>query len=59
MVVGSGRCHPEVETGLVGFPNYDVSPDGKTLVVVKRPSPVTEFNVVLNWREELKRLVIP
>jgi hypothetical protein len=44
-------------SGTVGFPNYDVSPDGKTFVVVKRPPPVTEFNVVLNWFEELERRV--
>ncbi len=44
-------------SGLVGFPNYDVSPDGKTFVVVKQPPPVTEFNVVLNWFEELERRV--
>jgi hypothetical protein len=36
------------------FPTTNVSPDGKTFVVVKRPPPVTEFNVVLNWQEELK-----
>ena len=41
-------------SGFVGFPNYDVSPDGKTFVVVKQPPPVTEFNVVLNWFEELE-----
>lgn len=49
---------PDLErSGLVGFPNYDVSPDWKTFVVVKRSPPVKEFNVVFNWLDELERLV--
>lgn len=49
--------YPDLQgSGLVGFPNYDVSPDGRTFVVVKRPPPATEFNVVLNWFNELSRL---
>jgi hypothetical protein len=47
---------------------YDITPDGKQFVVVldastsataggtRRPPP-TQINVVLNWSEELKRLV--
>ena len=39
--------------------NFDISPDGKYFVMVEsnpdaRP---TRVNVVLNWHEELKRLV--
>ena len=38
------------------YRNYDISPDGKTLVMILRgksgPSP-KQFNVVLNWFEEL------
>ena len=42
------------------LPNYDVSPDGERLLMLK-PSepeqPATQINVVLNWFEELKRRV--
>ena len=43
-------------------PQYDVSPDDQQFVMVKEASdtgerPVTQINVVLNWFEELKRLV--
>ena len=41
------------------WPDYDVAPDGQRLLMVK--SSTTEassrINVVLNWQEELKRLV--
>jgi Tol biopolymer transport system component len=37
-------------------PNYDVSPDGERFVMVKDDSS-GRVNVVLNWLEELKRLV--
>jgi hypothetical protein len=44
----------------VGFwPNYDVTPDGQRLLMVKgsvREAP-TRINVVLDWVEELQRLV--
>ena len=38
--------------------NYDISPDGERFVMV-RPDPDAprELRVVLNWFEELKRLV--
>jgi hypothetical protein len=41
------------------WPNYDVTPDGKRLLMVKRveQSVPTHINVVQNWTEELKRLV--
>jgi Tol biopolymer transport system component len=41
------------------WPNYDVSPDGQRFLMVKSspPSPATRVNVVLDWSEELKRLV--
>jgi hypothetical protein len=46
-------------------PNYDVSPDGKRFLAIKNPAPTatgepsapSPFVVVLNWQEELKRLV--
>ena len=39
--------------------NYDVSPDGKRFVMIRRDeeSTSTQINVVLNWFEELERLV--
>ncbi len=38
--------------------NYDVSPDSQRFVIVKGiERPPEHFNVVLNWFEELKRLV--
>ena len=36
-------------------PYYDVAPDGRFLMVSDRPT--TEFKLILNWFEELKRLV--
>ena len=39
------------------MPNYDVSPDGARFVMVKDDSASGRINVVLNWNEELKRLV--
>ena len=41
-------------------PEYDVTADGQRFLMVQpleQRSPPTEFNVVLNWFEELKRLV--
>jgi serine/threonine protein kinase len=38
-------------------PNYDVSPDGERFVMVKDDSASGRINVVLNWDQELKRLV--
>lgn len=41
--------------------NYDVSADGQRFVMIKPSEPAesspTQINVVLNWFEELKRLV--
>jgi hypothetical protein len=40
---------------------WDVSPDGQRFLMVKleerKPKPITEMFLVLNWFEELKRLV--
>jgi Tol biopolymer transport system component len=41
----------------VSFANYDVSPDGQRFVMVKDEAGSGRLNVVLNWTEELKRLV--
>ncbi len=37
--------------------NYDVSPDGQRFVMVKDESSSGRLNIILNWFEELKRLV--
>jgi hypothetical protein len=41
------------------WPNYDVSPDGQRVLMVKGTGleAPSRINVVLNWAEELKRLV--
>jgi serine/threonine-protein kinase len=54
-----GTIHPQAQR------NYDVTPDGRQLLVVlpasqttpDAPRPVTQITVVLNWVEALKRLV--
>ncbi len=41
-------------------PDYDVTPDDQRFVMVQRSeqqSPTTDFNVVVNWLEELKQRV--
>ena len=38
--------------------NWDISPDGKRFLMIRDDSkPPRELRVVLNWFEELKRLV--
>ena len=47
----------DYESGVGLFVNYDVAPDGKSFLMIKRTTePPREINVVLNWLEELKRL---
>jgi serine/threonine-protein kinase len=41
----------------ITIPNYDVSPDGQRFVMIKDESSASRLNLVLNWSEELKRLV--
>jgi eukaryotic-like serine/threonine-protein kinase len=41
----------------ISLANYDVSPDGQRFVMVKDETGSGRLNVVLNWTEELKRLV--
>jgi hypothetical protein len=38
-------------------PNYDVSSDGQRFLMVKTESGEPRLNLVLNWFDELKRLV--
>jgi len=42
-----------------GETNYDVSPDGQRFLMIKAESqtPNTALELILNWSEELKRLV--
>jgi serine/threonine protein kinase/Tol biopolymer transport system component len=42
-----------------GSPDYDITPDGQRFVMIETETqvPRTEFYVVVNWLEELKRLV--
>jgi Tol biopolymer transport system component len=49
------------EPSLVGSANYDVSLDGRRFLMLKASAPeeeaLTQINVVLNWFEDLRRLV--
>lgn len=38
-------------------PSFDLSPDGQHLLMLEEPEVSTHINVILNWTEELKRLV--
>ena len=43
-----------------GFPNYDVTRDGQRFLMIKKDKETAlaeRIHVVLNWSEELKRLV--
>ncbi|MDA2934113.1 hypothetical protein MYX82_07195 [Acidobacteria bacterium AH-259-D05] len=44
---------------VTGFQYYDISPDGKRFLRMKEETALEQpqINVVLNWFEELKRLV--
>jgi hypothetical protein len=43
---------------IVLWTNYDVSPDGNAFLMIERTTePPRQINVMLNWIEELKRLV--
>jgi hypothetical protein len=42
------------------WPNYDVSLDAQRFIMVKRPDQdesLAQINVMLNWSDELKRVV--
>ena len=40
-----------------GLQYYDISPDGQRFLMIRRDQAPAQINVVLNWFEELKRLV--
>ena len=50
---GSYRSH----TTLPGLQQYDISPDGQRFLMLKKDETPAQIHVVLNWFEELKRLV--
>jgi serine/threonine-protein kinase len=57
-----GRPVFEDSYGDFGLLSYDVLPDGQHFVMVevdRKASQIDHFNVVLNWFEELRRLVPP
>ena len=41
----------------LGYQYYDISPDGQRFLMIRRDEAPAQINVVLNWFEELKRLV--
>ena len=43
--------------GWVGSANYDVTPDGQRFVMIQSEQTSGEIHVVVNWFEELERLV--
>jgi Tol biopolymer transport system component len=49
----------ELKSGIYGTLSYDISPDGQRFLMIERNLEMTrnQLNIVLNWREELKRLV--
>ncbi len=42
---------------MIGKQYYDISPDGQRFLMIKAEGSTAQINVVLNWFEELKRLV--
>ena len=45
--------------GMAWGRNFDISPDGKRFLMITSPpppAPPTEYHVILNWAQELKRL---
>jgi len=49
--------HPYSFGAGITIPNYDVSADGQRFLMVKEDAGVRHLNLVLNWTEELERLV--
>jgi hypothetical protein len=51
-------AHDPREMNPFGSPNYDVSPDGRFLIIKPEPSaPSTHINFVINWFEELQKRI--
>ena len=50
---------PSLALEMTGLTNFDISPDGRTFAIERVPieKAAKEIHVVLNWFEELKRLV--
>jgi eukaryotic-like serine/threonine-protein kinase len=57
----------EASFGAIGARNYDITPDGKQFVVItpasasanQKQASMQQISVVLNWFEEVRRLVPP
>ena len=58
-VLFEGSYATSIPFNVVGYQYYDISPDGQRFLMIKQSEQVrdTQINVVLNWFEELKRLV--
>ena len=41
----------------LNYQYYDIDPDGQRFLMIKEDREAGQINVVLNWFEELKRLV--
>ena len=48
---------PSMSLGSLYGRTYDVSPDGERFLMIQDAAPATEFILVLNWFQELKRRV--
>jgi serine/threonine-protein kinase len=50
---------PSLALEMTGLENFDISPDGRTFAIERVPieKAAKEIHIVLNWFEELKRLV--
>ena len=56
---GNLSTRSELLIEMQGIRSFDLAPDGKTLAISRRPIEdiASEIHVVLNWFEELERLV--
>lgn len=46
-----------VVPGETSFPDYNISPDGERFLMIRKQEPHRKIRVVLNWFDELERLV--
>ena len=46
------------QADLIGHANYDVAPDGQRFLMIQLADTGDHLNVILNWFEELERLVL-
>lgn len=50
---------PSLALDMTGLGSFDISPDGRTFAIERAPieKAAKEIHVILNWQEELNRLV--